>query len=178
MIIRILWVVAALTVAFVLSYKLDLSKWWTLFFTMIVGSAVSFLAIYTPYNLSDYVTDIKSYQTKVESKYIVEHTNPPVMLATIVPMAVPAQTGRYQPECYVSVYNGDATPLVFNVSDTDYGTLLEGNDVTVSYYYIGDTIYNVKLGSYDCQNRINIRDADIFTQTRLLKEALQYADSH
>lgn len=76
------------------------------------------------------------------------------------------------------MYNGDATPLVFNVSDTDYGTLLEGNDVTVSYYYIGDTIYNVKLGSYDCQNRINIRDADIFTQTRLLKEALQHADSH
>lgn len=43
MIIRILWVVAALTVAFVLSYKLDLSKWWTLFFTMIVGSAVSYI---------------------------------------------------------------------------------------------------------------------------------------
>lgn len=42
MIIRILWVVVALIVAFVLSYKLDLTKGWTLLFTMIIGSAVSF----------------------------------------------------------------------------------------------------------------------------------------
>lgn len=70
------------------------------------------------------------------------------------------------------MYNGDSDPLVFNVSETDYGTLLEGEDVTISYYYIGDAIYNVKLGSYDCQNRIDIRDANIFTQYRLLEEAL------
>lgn len=30
---------------------------------------------------------------------------------------------------------------VFSVSDTDYGTLLEGKEVTVTYYYINDTEY-------------------------------------
>lgn len=60
----------------------------------------------------------------------------------------------------------------FSVSDTDYGTLLEGKEVTVTYYYINDTLYNVKLNNYNCANRIDLRDSNIFTQYKLLKEAL------
>lgn len=173
MIIRILYIVIALIVALVLSRKLWLSKMWTLVFTMIVSSAVGFLVICFPCDLSDYVTDVKTYQTKVESKYIVKRVDSPVMLAAhIQPIVVPAPSNRYQPECYVSVYNGSAEPLVFNVSAADYGALLEGKDVAISYYYIGDVIYNVKLGNYACQNRIEIRDANIFTQQRLLEEAI------
>lgn len=70
-----------------------------------------------------YVTTVKSYETRVVSRYLAERTKPPVMLVT------PVRTG-YRPDCYVSVY---------------YGTLLEGKEVTVTYYYINDTLYNVKL---------------------------------
>ena len=31
-------------------------------------------------------------------------------------------------------------------------------------YYINDTLYNVKLNDYDCANRINLRDSNIFTR--------------
>lgn len=71
------------------------------------------------------------------------------MLATIIPVVTPVRTG-YRPDYYVSVYNGESDPLVFSVSDTDY----------------------VKLNDYDCANRINLRDSNIFTQYKLLEEAL------
>lgn len=94
MIIRVLWIIIALIVALVLSYKLDLSKFYVLLFTIIVGSAVSFLAVCFPCDLSDYVTDIKSYQTNVESKYIVKSVEHPIMLAAYVqPVVVPVRTG-------------------------------------------------------------------------------------
>lgn len=67
------------------------------------------------------------------------------MLATIIPVVTPVRTG-YRPDYYVSVYNGESDPLVFSVSDTDY----------------------------DCANRINLRDSNIFTQYKLLEEALYY----
>lgn len=129
---------------------------------------------YGNYNSSQYegyVTTAKSYETRVVSRYLAERTKPPVMLATIVPVVTPVRTG-YRPDCYVSVYNGESDSLVFSVSDTDYGTLLEGKEVTVTYYYINDTLYNVKLNDYDCANRINLRDSNIFTQYKLLEEAL------
>lgn len=72
------------------------------------------------------------------------------MLATIVPVVTPVRTG-YRPDYYISVYNGESDPLVFSVSDT---------------------LYNVKLNDYDCANRIDLRDSNIFTQHKLLEEAL------
>ena len=124
---------------------------------------MGFLATITPLNYEGYVTTAKSYETRVVSRYLAERTKPPVMLATIVPVVTPVRTG-YRPDYYVSV--------VFSVSDTDYGTLLEGKEVTVTYYYINDTLYNVKLNDYDCANRIDLRDSNIFTQHKLLEEAL------
>ena len=129
---------------------------------------------YGNYNSSQYegyVTTAKSYETRVVSRYLAERTKPPVMLATIIPVVTPVRTG-YRPDYYVSVYNGESDPLVFSVSDTDYGTLLEGKEVTVTYYYINDTLYNVKLNDYDCANRIDLRDSNIFTQHKLLEKAL------
>ena len=70
------------------------------------------------------------------------------------------------------MYNGESDSLVFSVSDTENGTLLEGKEVTVTYYYINDTLYNVKLNNYNCANRIDLRDSNIFTQYKLLEEAL------
>lgn len=98
-----------------------------------------FMAIIIPLNYEGYVTTAKSYETRVVSRYLAERTKPPVMLVT------PVRTGYY-----ISVYNGESDPLVFSVSDTDYGTL---ND-------------------YDCANRIDLRDSNIFTQHKLLEEAL------
>lgn len=171
MTIRILCIAAALIAAVWISYKIELSRGWTAFFTLLVSAAVGFLATITPLNYEGYVTTAKSYETRVVSRYLVERTKPPVMLATIVPVVTPVRTG-YQPDCYVSAYNGESDPLVFSVSDTDYGTLLEGKEVTVTYYYINDTLYNVKLNDYDCANRIDLRDSNIFTQHKLLEEAL------
>lgn len=171
MTIRILCIVAALIAAVWISYKIELSRGWTAFFTLLVSAAMGFLATITPLNYEGYVTTAKSYETRVVSKYLAERTKPPVMLATIVPVVTPVRTG-YRPDCYVSVYNGESDPLVFSVSDTDYGTLLEGKEVTVTYYYINDTLYNVKLNDYDCANRIDLRDSNIFTQHKLLEEAL------
>lgn len=37
-------------------------------------------------------------------------------------------------------------------------------------YYV--SVYNVKLNDYDCANRIDLRDSNIFTQHKLLEEAL------
>lgn len=130
-----------------------------------------FYGNYNSSQLRGYVTTAKSYETRVVSRYLAERTKPPVMLATIIPVVTPVRTG-YRPDYYVSVYNGESDPLVFSVSDTDYGTLLEGKEVTVTYYYINDTLYNVKLNDYDCANRINLRDSNIFTQHKLLEEAL------
>lgn len=171
MTIRILCIVAALIAAVWIGYKIELSRGWTAFFTLLVSAAMGFLATITPLNYEGYVTTAKSYETRVVSRYLAERTKPPVMLATIVPVVTPVRTG-YRPDCYVSVYNGESDPLVFSVSDTDYGTLLEGKEVTVTYYYINDTLYNVKLNDYDCANRINLRDSNIFTQYKLLEEAL------
>lgn len=171
MTIRILCIVIAFIVAVWVSYKIELSRGWTAFFTLLVSAAVGFLATITPLNYNGYVTTVKSYETRVVSRYLAERTKPPVMLATIVPVVTPVRTG-YRPDCYVSVYNGESDSLVFSVSDTDYGTLLEGKEVTVTYYYINDTLYNVKLNDYDCANRINLRDSNIFTQYKLLEEAL------
>lgn len=100
---------------------------------------MGFLATITPLNYDEYVTTVKSYQTRVVSRYLAERIKPPV---------TPVRTG-YRPDCYVSVYNGESDSLVFSVSDTDYGTLLEGKEVTVTYYYINDTLYN-------CANRIDL----------------------
>lgn len=147
-----------------ISYKIELSRGWTVFFTLLVSAAVGFLATITPLNYDEYVTTVKSYQTRVVSRYLAERIKPPVMMATIVPVVTPVRTG-YRPDCYVSVYNGESDSLVFSVSDTDYGTLLEGKEVTVTYYYINDTLYN-------CANRIDLRDSNIFTQHKLLEEAL------
>lgn len=171
MTIRILCIVAALIAAVWISYKIELSRGWTAFFTLLVSAAMGFLATITPLNYEGYVTTAKSYETRVVSRYLAERTKPPVMLATIVPVVTPVRTG-YRPDCYVSVYNGESDPLVFSVSDTDYGTLLEGKEVTVTYYYINNTLYNVKLNDYDCANRIDLRDSNIFTQHKLLEEAL------
>lgn len=171
MTIRILCIVAALIAAVWIGYKIELSRGWTAFFTLLVSAAMGFLATITPLNYEGYVTTAKSYETRVVSRYLAERTKPPVMLATIVPVVTPVRTG-YRPDCYVSVYNGESDPLVFSVSDTDYGTLLEGKEVTVTYYYINDTLYNVKLNDYDCANRIDLRDSNIFTQHKLLEEAL------
>lgn len=171
MTIRILCIVAALIAAVWISYKIELSRGWTAFFTLLVSAAMCFLATITPLNYDEYVTAVKSYQTHVVSRYLAERIKPPVMMASIVPVVTPVRTG-YRPDYYVSVYNGESDPLVFSVSDTDYGTLLEGKEVTVTYYYINDTLYNVKLNDYDCANRINLRDSNIFTQYKLLEEAL------
>lgn len=171
MTIRILCIVITLIVAVWISYKIELSRGWTAFFTLLVSAAMGFLATITPLNYEGYVTTAKSYETRVVSRYLAERTKPPVMLATIIPVVTPVRTG-YRPDYYVSVYNGESDPLVFSVSDTDYGTLLEGKEVTVTYYYINDTLYNVKLNDYDCANRINLRDSNIFTQYKLLEEAL------
>lgn len=171
MTIRILCIVVALIAAAWISYKIELSGGWTAFFTLLVSAAVGFLATIIPLNYEGYVTTAKSYETCVVSRYLAERTKPPVMLATIVPVVTPVRTG-YRPDYYVSVYNGESDPLVFSVSDTDYGTLLEGKEVTVTYYYINDTLYNVKLNDYDCANRIDLRDSNIFTQHKLLEEAL------
>lgn len=171
MTIRILCIVVALIAATWISYKIELSGGWTAFFTLLVSAAVGFLATITPLNYDEYVTTVKSYQTRVVSRYLAERIKPPVMLATIVPVVTPVRTG-YRSDCYVSVYNGESDSLVFSVSDTDYGTLLEGKEVTVTYYYINDTLYNVKLNNYNCANRIDLRDSNIFTQHKLLEEAL------
>lgn len=151
MTIRILCIVITLIVAVWVSREVNLSGGWTVIFTLLASA--------------------KSYETRVVSRYLAERTKPPVMLATIIPVVTPVRTG-YRPDCYVSVYNGESDPLVFSVSDTDYGTLLEGKEVTVTYYYINDTLYNVKLNDYDCANRIDLRDSNIFTQHKLLEEAL------
>lgn len=171
MTIRILCIVVALIAAAWISYKIELSGGWTAFFTLLVSAAVGFLTTITPLNYDEYVTTVKSYQTRVVSRYLAERIKPPVMLATIVPVVTPVRTG-YRSDCYVSVYNGESDSLVFSVSDTDYGTLLEGKEVTVTYYYINDTLYNVKLNNYNCANRIDLRDSNIFTQHKLLEEAL------
>lgn len=123
MTIRILCIVAALIAAVWISYKIELSRGWTAFFTLLVSAAMGFLATITPLNYEGYVTTAKSYETHVVSRYLAERTKPPVMLATIVPVVTPVRTG-YRPDCYVSVYNGESDPLVFSVSDTDYGTCL------------------------------------------------------
>ena len=171
MTIRILCIVVALVAAVWISYKIERSRGWTVFFTLLVSAAVGFLAAITPLNYDVYVTTVKSYQTRVVSRYLAERIKPPVIMATIVPVVTPVRTG-YQPDCYVSVYNGESDSLVFSVSDTDYGTLLEGKEVTVTYYYINDALYNVKLNNYNCANRIDLRDSNIFTQHKLLEEAL------
>lgn len=134
MTIRILYIVAALIAAVWISYKIELSRGWTVFFTLLVSAAVGFLATITPLNYDEYVTTVKSYQTRVVSRYLAERIKPPVMMATIVPVVTPVRTG-YRPDCYVSVYN-------------------------------------VKLNNYNCANRIDLRDSNIFTQHKLLEEAL------
>lgn len=171
MTIRILCIVVALITAVWISYKIGLSGGWTVIFTLLASAAVGFMAIIIPLNYEGYVTTAKSYETCVVSRYLAERTKPPVMMASIVPVVTPVRTG-YRPDCYVSVYNGESDSLVFSVSDTDYGTLLEGKEVTVTYYYINDTLYNVKLNNYNCANRIDLRDSNIFTQHKLLEEAL------
>ena len=171
MTIRILCIVVALIAAVWVSREVNLSGGWAIIFTLLASAAVGFMAIIIPLNYEGYVTTAKSYETRIVSRYLAERTKPPVMLATIVPVVTPVRTG-YRPDCYVSVYNGESDSLVFSVSDTDYGTLLEGKEVTVTYYYINDTLYNVKLNNYNCANRIDIRDSNIFTQHKLLEEAL------
>lgn len=136
MTIRILYIVAALIAAVWISYKIELFRGWTVFFTLLVSAAVGFLATITPLNYDEYVTTVKSYQTRVVSRYLAERIKPPVMMATIVPVVTPVRTG-YRPDCYIN-----------------------------------DTLYNVKLNNYNCANRIDLRDSNIFTQHKLLEEAL------
>ena len=71
MTIRILYIVAALIAAVWISYKIELSRGWTVFFTLLVSAAVGFLATITPLNYDEYVTTVKSYQTRVVSRYFI-----------------------------------------------------------------------------------------------------------
>lgn len=96
MTIRILCIVVALIAAAWISYKIELSGGWTAFFTLLVSAAVGFLATITPLNYDEYVTTVKSYQTRVVSRYLAERIKPPVMLATIVPVVTPVRTGYGQ----------------------------------------------------------------------------------
>lgn len=57
-----------------------------------VSAAVGFLATITPLNYDEYVTTVKSYQTRVVSRYLAERIKPPVMMATIVPVVTPVRT--------------------------------------------------------------------------------------
>lgn len=99
MTIRILCIVIAFIVAVWVSRKVNLSGGWTVIFTLLASAAVGFLATITPLNYNGYVTTVKSYETRVASRYLAERIKPPVMLATIVP-----------------VYNGESDPLVFSVA--------------------------------------------------------------
>lgn len=54
MTIRILYIVAALIAAVWISYKIELSRGWTVFFTLLVSAAVGFLATITPLNYDEY----------------------------------------------------------------------------------------------------------------------------
>ena len=92
MTIRILCIVIAFIVAVWVSYKIELSRGWTAFFTLLVSAAVGFLATITPLNYNGYVTTVKSYETRVVSRYLAERTKPPVMLATIVPVVTPVES--------------------------------------------------------------------------------------
>ena len=87
---------AALIAAVWISYKIELSRGWTVFFTLLVSAAVGFLATITPLNYDEYVTTVKSYQTRVVSRYLAERIKPPVMMATIVPVVTPVRTGYGQ----------------------------------------------------------------------------------
>lgn len=122
MTIRILCIVITLIVAVWVSREVNLSGGWTVIFTLLASAAVGFMAIIIPLNYEGYVTTAKSYETRVVSRYFAERTKPPVMLATIIPVVTPVRTG-YRPDYYVSVYNGESDPLVFSVSDTDYGDI-------------------------------------------------------
>lgn len=62
MTIRILCIVVAFIAAVWISYKIELSRGWTAFFTLLVSAAVGFLATITPLNYDEYVTTVKSYQ--------------------------------------------------------------------------------------------------------------------
>lgn len=53
---------------------------------------MGFMAIIIPLNYEGYVTTVKSYETRVVSRYLAERTKPPVMLATIVPVVTPVRT--------------------------------------------------------------------------------------
>lgn len=46
------------------------------------------------------IAAVKSYQTRVVSRYLAERIKPPVMMATIVPVVTPVRTG-YRPDCYI-----------------------------------------------------------------------------
>lgn len=174
MTIRILIIVAVLIMGIWLSYITDLSLGGTIMLLGTLGSAVALICGVTPMNLSEYITETKTYNTSVVSTYVASNDMQPVLLAaSIQPIVVPARSS-YSPDCYVAVSNGDAENIVFSVSRADYGKYLKGDVVTVTYYYIGNAIYNITLDGYSCKNTLALRDANIFTQQRLLKEALWY----
>lgn len=45
---------------------------WTVIFTLLASAAVGFLATITPLNYNGYVTTVKSYETRVVSRYLAE----------------------------------------------------------------------------------------------------------
>lgn len=133
-----------------------------------------------PADLSQHVTQTESYTTSVVHKYTSQNETPTTM-AIIIPQTSPyrfrglkwVDSGHF-----IMVHNGSSEPIRFKVSESDYSGMLEGDSVSVTYEYIGDTLYNVRLGRYKCGNWINLRDSNILTQNRLLKEALSYANSY
>lgn len=75
MTIRILCIVAALIAAVWISYKIELSRGWTAFFTLLVSAAMGFLATITPLNYEGYVTTAKSYETRVSLGILLREQN-------------------------------------------------------------------------------------------------------
>lgn len=78
MTIRILCIVIAFIVAVWVSREVNLSRGWTVIFTLLASAAVGFMAIMIPLNYEGYVTTVKSYQTRVVSRYLAERIKPPV----------------------------------------------------------------------------------------------------
>lgn len=75
MTIRILCIVVVLITAVWISYKIELSRGWTAFFTLLVSAAMVFLATITPLNYEGYVTTAKSYETRVSLGILLSEQN-------------------------------------------------------------------------------------------------------
>lgn len=127
-----------------------------------------------PADLSQHVTQTESYTTSVICKYTLQNETP-ATVAIIVPQTSPHRFRGFKwvdSGHFIMVYNGSSEPIRFKVSESDYNDTLEGDSVSITYEYIGDVLYNIRLGRYRCGNWINLRDSNILTQRKLLEEAL------